>query len=286
MQYSFKEEAASFYSGSGAKLAATIYHPSTEDRGPGIVICHGFGARKDERARDIARLLVTKGYRVLTWDYRGFGESEGPRGRVDPFEQIDDGISAAEFLASRSDVDPSKIGLFGNSLGGGVVAGIISRCDWLGCAIATAPSFGGSRRMSGYPEQKSRLLMRAREAIAIRASGGSMPMVDRVELMNPDPEYARQYIGDPHPVALESFYHISCGFEPIDWAPKIKRPFLIVTGSGDKTTPLEDSESFYDALTCEKHFHVFPGGTHGTIYTELLQPLVDLSGSWYLKHMS
>src|SRR5262245_59285963 len=100
-------EDVTFYSGPALRMAGRIFHPPGQNGRPlpGVVLCHGTGGVKEESPPGMARLLAKAGYRVLTWDYRGFGGSEGYRGRLVPAEQIEDAACAAEYFAHRSDID-------------------------------------------------------------------------------------------------------------------------------------------------------------------------------------
>ena len=69
-----------FYS-DGLKLAAVLFLPDGPGPHPGIVLCHGFTCIKELILPDYARRFAAAGFAALTFDYRGFGESEGPRWR-------------------------------------------------------------------------------------------------------------------------------------------------------------------------------------------------------------
>ena len=67
---------ASLAAPDGTKLAATYY--SGEQPGPGILLCHQ--CNRDRTAwNGLAEALARAGFHVLTIDYRGYGESGGPR---------------------------------------------------------------------------------------------------------------------------------------------------------------------------------------------------------------
>jgi uncharacterized protein len=51
---------------------------------PAIVVCSGYQGLKDIHPVRFARALVPRGYVCLAFDYRGFGMSEGERGRLAP----------------------------------------------------------------------------------------------------------------------------------------------------------------------------------------------------------
>jgi fermentation-respiration switch protein FrsA (DUF1100 family) len=80
------KEAVTFYS-EGGKLVGDLYLPpdvGSAERRAGIVLCHGYTGVKDLYLPDNARALTQAGYVALTFDYKGWGDSEGPRSRLVP----------------------------------------------------------------------------------------------------------------------------------------------------------------------------------------------------------
>lgn len=59
--------------------------------------------------------LPHHGYNVLVFDYRGYGESQG---HPTPQGVMDDSNSALDYVRGRSDVDPTRLLVLGQSLGG------------------------------------------------------------------------------------------------------------------------------------------------------------------------
>lgn len=92
-------ESVSFLS-NGSKIVGNLYRPegNTEEL-PAIVLCHGFAGVKEMLLPAYANSFCDKGYIVLAFDYRGFGESEGEPGRLDPSLQIEDIHNALDFIA-------------------------------------------------------------------------------------------------------------------------------------------------------------------------------------------
>ena len=117
------EERVSFVS-DGLRLSGVLHagdDGARRGRRPGVLVLHGFGSNKDSGVSvAVAKLLAAFGYAALRFDFRGCGESEGPRGRVICLEQVEDTRHALSFLATRSEVDPDRIGLIGNSFGAAV----------------------------------------------------------------------------------------------------------------------------------------------------------------------
>src|SRR6516164_2039722 len=88
------------------------------ERRPGVVLCHGFTGVRSLILGDYAKAFAQAGFVALTFDYRGYGGSEGIRRRLIPMEQIDDIRNAISFFETLPEVDPDRIGLWGTSFGG------------------------------------------------------------------------------------------------------------------------------------------------------------------------
>jgi len=100
------------------RLRGTLLIPQQGPRAL-IVLCHG--NRKQGRNHRLYRTLaqlLSRRYAVLSFDFRGFGESDKPFGNQ--YESLDfsnDIARAVEFLRSRFGVPPKEIILLGHSLG-------------------------------------------------------------------------------------------------------------------------------------------------------------------------
>ena len=75
--------------------------------------------------------------RPATWsshsDYKGWGESEGPRTRLAPYSRVADVRAALTFLGAQAMVDENRLGIYGTSYGGATVV-------WTGAVEHLAPS--------------------------------------------------------------------------------------------------------------------------------------------------
>lgn len=109
---------------SGLRLDGDLYLPDGEpgaDGWPAVIACSGYQGLKGLHPARFARALTPLGYACLAFDYRGFGWSEGERGRLVPQEQVEDIRSGVSLLETLDDIDADRIGLIGWALGGGVV---------------------------------------------------------------------------------------------------------------------------------------------------------------------
>ena len=89
---------------------------------PAILIAHGFGGSKDSVESD-AKFFASKGFVVLTWSARGFGESTGQIEMNSIDSEVADTRALITYLAKSknvlldSDGDP-RVGIMGSSYGG------------------------------------------------------------------------------------------------------------------------------------------------------------------------
>jgi fermentation-respiration switch protein FrsA (DUF1100 family) len=107
----------------GVELAATLYVPDGLRPGagwPAVMAFHGLGQTRASMNAIAEAYFVPRGYAVLTVDARGHGESGGLSGLDSPRE-VQDVAELFAWLASRGDVDATRIGAVGVSLGGGLV---------------------------------------------------------------------------------------------------------------------------------------------------------------------
>lgn len=131
---------------SGTQLCAAWWYepPNSETPGPVIVMAHGLGAVKEMRLDAFAERFAEQGYRVLAFDYRHFGASEGtPRGLLDIGRQLDDWAAALHYVRSLSVVDKKRIVIWGTSFGGGHVIEVAKRDREVAAVIAQCPFTDG-----------------------------------------------------------------------------------------------------------------------------------------------
>ena len=110
--YGVDFESLTLTSADGLRLAAW-YVPSKN--GAAIIVQHGYKSDREEML-DEAAMLAKHGYGILLVDLRAHGLSEGDLitfGRLET-QDVD---AAYQYLLTRSDVDPERIGALGNSMG-------------------------------------------------------------------------------------------------------------------------------------------------------------------------
>ncbi len=114
-QYQLHREHVSFRSTDGLQLDGAFIHGGN---GATVILLHGYGRSKEQMLPQ-ANLLNEAGYSILMFDFRASGQSEGKYitfgGR-----EVADLEGAIRYLETRPDVDMSRVGALGFSMGGAV----------------------------------------------------------------------------------------------------------------------------------------------------------------------
>jgi hypothetical protein len=143
--------AVSFFS-HGTRISGVLRVPEGEGPFPAVVMCAGMTLTREVWLPANADWLRARGYATLSFDYRGFGASEGqPRCRLVPSMQVDDVRSALTFLETEPVVDARRLGLFGVSLGASIAvatAGVDGRAK---ATVAVAGPMDLGRVWRAYP---------------------------------------------------------------------------------------------------------------------------------------
>ena len=112
---------------------------------PTVIMAHGTSATIKMVAIEYARAFAKASLAVLIYDHRNFGASDGePRQEINPWVQCREYVDALTFACTRREVDPERVGLWGDSYTGGQVV-VVSACDARPKVIvAQCPVFGAS----------------------------------------------------------------------------------------------------------------------------------------------
>ena len=113
-QMNLSYESVDFASDDGTRLHGWFFPPSGTS--PVILFCHGNAGNMSHRLENIERLL-SHGFGVLIFDYRGYGKSGGTPSRKGIYG---DGLAAYDYLVKNRNISPDRIVVFGRSLGAAV----------------------------------------------------------------------------------------------------------------------------------------------------------------------
>jgi alpha-beta hydrolase superfamily lysophospholipase len=129
----------------GATLRGRMFLPGGEPPFPVIAMANGFSATVTMTIHRYAEAFASSGVAALLWDHRNFGISDGePRLQVNPWLQARGYRNALDFLATDSRVDPERMGVWGDSMTGGIVL-VVAACDErVRVVVAQVPACGRS----------------------------------------------------------------------------------------------------------------------------------------------
>jgi uncharacterized protein len=131
------------------RCAAWHYPPANATDAPCIVMAHGFGATRHYGLDAYARRFQARGYGVLVFDYRHFGDSEGaPRGLLSVRRQLADWSNAIAFAGA---LGYRRIVLWGTSFAGGHVLHTAAHTAGIAAVISQVPHLSGPASTSAVP---------------------------------------------------------------------------------------------------------------------------------------
>jgi pimeloyl-ACP methyl ester carboxylesterase len=170
----------------GTRLTAEVFAPrNAGDKPlPTIIMCHGWGGTAADLRPD-AVAFARAGYLVVTFDYRGWGASDGRliptkpltrnepgkpfnaevkelREVVDPLDQTADLQNVIHWVQGEKQCDAARLGLWGTSYSGGHVVHVAARDPRVKATVSQVPALdsrfvvlGPLRRMT-YAEATRR----------------------------------------------------------------------------------------------------------------------------------
>ena len=282
----------------GVKLAGDLYLPADLARGEkraGIVLCHGYTGVRNIYLPDNARVLAEAGYVVLNFDYKGWGDSEGPKTRLAPYSRIADVQAALTFLAAQPEVAADLLGIYGTSYGGATVVWVAAIDPRVKCTVAVVGIGNGVRWMRSVrrPDEYYDLLERAAADRTRRALEGTSEFVERAEILLPDRQSAELGMAARrnNPAAVTTipleFIDDTLGFNPEWVVDKIApRSILFITTDNDWLVPPAESETLYARAGEPKKLVVLNGYGHYEVYEgEAFQEVMAATTDWYARYI-
>ncbi|MDP9142106.1 MAG: alpha/beta fold hydrolase [Pseudomonadota bacterium] len=146
------QTSSSHFRSNGVHCAATLHLPEGAGPFPAILMVHGWGGVQDALTVPFYAPFNQAGFAVMTFDYPGWGKSEGtPRNVINPWHRERDVENALEHLRAQPQIDASRIVLWGTSFGGGHVVKVAARHPELLAAIAQVPMLDGMAAVKAVP---------------------------------------------------------------------------------------------------------------------------------------
>jgi|HubBroStandDraft_2_1064218.scaffolds.fasta_scaffold46773_2 pimeloyl-ACP methyl ester carboxylesterase len=195
---------------------------------PCVILLSGMDMFKENWHRFMTGNVLPRGWSGFTLDGPGQGESL-THGVTMTLDNYDGAISAAiDWLATRPEVDPTKIVVMGSSMG-----------SWWGT--------------HALPTEKR-----------IKALAANMPcLADKSILLNQaQPSFVANLMSMTGLGSYEEISEFAGKMSLKDRVGKIQIPYLIVTGENDELTTLEGTREIYDLLPGPKELWVYQREFH------------------------
>ena len=291
-------ERITFYS-DGIELVGYLYAPEAIQGGEkrsAVVLCPGFGAHQERFLPQMASHLANNGFVALTFDYRGFGESEGHRWRMIPQEQVKDISSAITFLQLQDAVDSDQIGLHGISFGGANVCYVASVDPRVKCLVSIVGVGCGEKWLRGLRRtwEWKAFLKELEGDRRHRAANGASRIVDRLHIMLPDPKSAEMIR------LTQKRYPDTCTDMPLETAEAVinfhpeevmKRAppecALFIVAEEDDLVPDDNTRELYRAASEPKKWVVLEGCGHYQAYgSPYFERVMAESTAWFTRFIS
>jgi dipeptidyl aminopeptidase/acylaminoacyl peptidase len=233
--------------------------------------------------------LTDAGFAVLVIDYRGFGDSGGPR-ELSPSGQLEDLRAAVSYLTAREDVDADAIGVFGTGGTGGGNAVLLAAADErVRAAVSQVPVADGRdwlHRMRSESDWLAFLNALDEDRRQRALTGAGRRVHPREEIMVPTAERRATTIKAdvddriPDAVSLAAADEI-LDYRPIDAARTLTTPLLVIGVEDDATTPTDHAVALYDAARGPKRLVMQRNTTHYAAYDRYWTTVTPLIVEWF-----
>jgi dienelactone hydrolase len=284
----------------GTRISGDVFYPPGSkpgDRLPVIILCNGWGGVRSHLNKAYAPYFAEAGYVVLSFDYRGWGDSDSRlvikgdmpepdkkgevtvqalavRELVDPFDQTEDIVNAITFMTGDPRVDPERIGLWGTSYGGGHVVYVAAHDQRVKCIVSQVPSMESGRIIAATGGMKT-----ADKKAIQRARGDIEPVPQGFEMFR-SLLYATGLQGTPYIARMAKY-------QPVELADRLEVPVLIIAAKNDELIDNEKNGGLVYEIIKDKvpaRYELF-NMTHFQIYANGLKKARGMAIDWFDEHL-
>jgi dienelactone hydrolase len=213
---------------------------------PVVLLIAGLDSSKEE-FHTFSGLFLRRGVATLAFDGPGQGEVEFEL-PIEPAYERPVG-AVLDWLATRSDVDGTRVAAAGVSLGGYYAARAAAFEPRLACAVAMGGPYAFATNFEDVPSL-------TRQAFQVRS----------------------------HSADLETARHRASLLTLEGVAPRIRIPFLVVFGKQDRLIPFQDAERLYvEIASSDKRLEMYEEGNH--VVNNIAYAYRPLVADWVADHL-
>lgn len=251
-----KTKVVSFQNKKGEKLSARLELPIGFGADHFAIFAHCFTCGKNARAATIiSRQLTLSGFAVLRFDFTGLGQSEGDFGSSGFTSNIEDLVSAADFLKNEYK-EPSL--LIGHSLGGTAVLHASAKIDSIKALCTIGAPFESAHVKHLLSEGEAAIKERGRATVNI----GGRPFDISAEFLD----------------TLE-------GHSTKTVIQKLKKSLLVMHSPQDTIVGIDNAADIYTSAFHPKSFVSLDGADHLLTNTADAVYAASIIGSWTKRYL-
>jgi dienelactone hydrolase len=228
-------------------------------RHPALIFICGLDTTKELWFLRARQQFVQRGFNCLFIDTPGIGEALRYQKLYTRYDYERPVSAAVDYLISRHDVDPDRIGIVGSSLGGYYVSRAAAFEKRLKAAVAWGAIYDyfgvWERRMAGDGMAAAPTF----QLMFITGTGNMQDAIRRIE-----------------------------NFRVAMFADRVSCPFLIVHGAEDRQISTSDAQAMFDAIGArDKELKIFSGEDGGAAHTQFDNhlPAVQFVADWMRKKL-
>jgi len=232
---------------------------SRATRAPAVIFICGLDTTKELSYLRVRRHLAERGMHLLAIDTPGIGEALRLQKLYTRFDYERPVGAAIDYLSKRSDVDPSRIGIIGSSLGGYYIA----RAAAFDPRIRAAVAWGA---IYDYHAVWQRRI----------TSGGTVAA----------PRFQLMYITGT--ASMEAAMERISEFRVAPFGGRIRCPFLILHGADDQQVAAEDAKAMFEAIgSSDKEIKIFTGEDAGPAHCQFDNhlPALQFASDWLARKL-
>ena len=275
----------------GTRMSGDLWLPAGFGDGvkrPAILLTHGWGGERSHLNNSYALKFASAGFVVLTFDYRGWADSDSRlvmigeqpmldengvvtvkaraiREVVDPHDQVRDIASALDYLVGEPGVDVERIGIWGTSYSGGHVIYVGARDKRVAAIVGQVGYYGVGWTLERQRFADQRAIDKARGVIDPIPQG-----IDRVPNLRGTPDLGKM-----------------SDYRPIELAAGIRAPTLIIDVTGEELFDrMKNGRAVYEIINnnVQAEYRTYPGKHYG-IYNQHYPAASSLALDWFKRHL-
>jgi alpha-beta hydrolase superfamily lysophospholipase len=277
-----KEQTGTFEGTNGLQLFYKSWLPDAPPKAI-LVIIHGVGEHIG-RYQNLVEALVPAGYLLTGFDQRGHGQSPGPRGHIDSWDEYRQDIGI--FLKLAQGLAPGLPSfIYGHSQGSLEVLDFIQHTsDGLAGAIISGTA------LEPKDAAPPHLVMLAKILSGIYPNFQMKVKFEGASLSN-DPQIADDYKNDPLVHRLRTARWGTESLKTIEWIKahpdQIDLPVLFLHGDGDQVVTAAGALNFYDQIQFpDKTIRIYPDCQHEPHNEMCHANVVEDIANWMETHLN